>query len=168
MLHGRQVHEMTRFVSGRAGWPQQTCHDGVLHVEGGDMKKARIHIIALCTMLGILNACTITAPTYSSAPLSASPVMQTTPQLRASDRMLYWIEEARELHTMAKHREHEAELAFKQQPGPETDEFVKQMRLFAHRLEETAEYARIQAQEAEREIPPDMIMELQSALLLTR
>lgn len=95
-------------------------------------------------------------------------MVQTAPQLRASDRMLYWIEEARELHTMATHREREAELVVKKQPGPETDEFVKQMRIFAHRLETAAEYARVQAQEAEREIPPEMIMELQSALLMTR
>lgn len=95
-------------------------------------------------------------------------MVQTKPQLRASDRMLYWMEEARELHTMAVHREREAELLVTQQPGPQTDEFVKQMRLFAHRLQEAAEYARGQAQEAEREIPPDMIKELQSAMLMAR
>ncbi|QPD02997.1 MAG: hypothetical protein Nkreftii_000771 [Candidatus Nitrospira kreftii] len=132
------------------------------------MKPTSMHFIALCAVLGILDACSTTGPAYSSAPLRAPPMVQTAPQLRASDRMLYWIEEARELHTMATHREREAELVVKKQPGPETDEFVKQMRIFAHRLEKAAEYARVQAQEAEREIPPEMIMELQSALLMTR
>lgn len=58
---------------------------------------------------------------------------------------------------MATHREQEAELVSKKQPGQTTDEFVKQMRLFAHRLQEAAEYADAQAQEAKQEISRDMI-----------
>ncbi|MDC8448021.1 MAG: hypothetical protein LV473_06665 [Nitrospira sp.] len=132
------------------------------------MKPTRTCSITLCAVLGILDACTTTSLASSPAPLRASPMVQITPHLRASDRLLYWIEEARELHTMAMQREREAELVVKHQPGPEIDEFVKQMRLFAHRLQEAADYARVQAQEAEREIPPDMIKELQSALLMIR
>jgi hypothetical protein len=51
----------------------------------------------------------------------------------------------------------------KTQPGSATNEFVKQMRLFAHQLEEAAVYADTQAKNAAREIPPDMIQQLQSA-----
>ena len=98
----------------------------------------------------------------STAPSTVPVVMQTTLQMRPSDRMFYWYEESRELHAMATHREHEAELVLKKQPGPATDEFVNQMRLFAHRLHEVAEYADAQALEAEKEIPPGMIKQLYS------
>jgi ethanolamine utilization microcompartment shell protein EutL len=84
--------------------------------------------------------------------------------MQAADRMFYWIEEARELHAMAAHREREAELVLKKMPGPSTTEFAKQMRVFIQQLQEAAAYADAQAQQAEREISPDMIRQLHSAL----
>lgn len=71
---------------------------------------------------------------------------------------------ARELHAMARHRDREAELMLKKKPGPATDEFVKQMRQLTRRLHQAATYADVQAKEAEREIPPDMIQQFHSTL----
>lgn len=77
--------------------------------------------------------------------------------------MFGWRGEAQELHAVAMRSEREVELVLRRKPGPAMDEFVKQMRLFAHRLREAAEYAGAQAQEAEHEIPHDMIKQLYSA-----
>jgi hypothetical protein len=90
-----------------------------------------------------------------------------TSQMRSADRMFYWWEEARELHAMATQREREAELMLKKKPGTTTNEFVKQMRQLARQLHQAAIYADSQAKEAEREIPPDMIRQFRSALLMT-
>src|SRR5689334_16635742 len=128
------------------------------------MKLRRMHLIPLCAVLGILDACATIGQASSTAPLTEPPMMQPTSQLRASDRMFYWREEARELHAMATHRMREAELILKKRPGPATSEFVKQMRLFTHQLHEAAEYADAQAKEAERAIPPDVIQQFHSAL----
>ena len=68
---------------------------------------------------------------------------------------------------MATHRDREAELMLKKKPGPATDEFVKQMRRLARQLHQAATYADSQAKEAESEIPPDMIRQFRSALLMT-
>jgi len=129
------------------------------------MKSTGMHSIGLCAVIGILDACTTSGLASSAVPSTALVVAQTTSQqMRASDRMFYWQEEALELHAMATHREREAELVLKNTPGPTTNEFVKRMRLLAHQLQEAAEYADAQAKEAEREIPPDMIQQLHSAL----
>ena len=128
------------------------------------MKPTGTRPIILCLVLGILTACTMSGPVPSTVPPTAPVMMQPTSQMRASDRMLYWIEEARELHAMATHREREAELVWKKYPGPEMDQFVQHMRLLAHQLQGAAEYANAQAQEALREIPPDMLRQLHSAL----
>jgi len=84
--------------------------------------------------------------------------------MQSSDRMFYWLEEARELHAMASHRDREAELMLKKKPGPATNEFVKQMRQLTRRLHQAATYADAQAKEAEREILPDTIQQFHSAL----
>lgn len=128
------------------------------------MKPRRMHVIPLCAVLGILDACSTIRLASSPAALTEPPMTQTMPQMRASDRMFYWQEEARELHAMATHREFEAELILKKKPGSATSEFVKQMRLLAHQLHEAAEYADTQAKEAERAIPPDVIQRLHSAV----
>jgi len=121
------------------------------------MKPARTRLITMCVVFGVLTSCTTNGVVPSTETSTAPVVRSTIPQMRASDRMFYWREEAQELHTMAMRREREAELVLRRKPGPATDEFVKQMRLFAHRLQEAAEYAGAQAQEAEHEIPHDMI-----------
>lgn len=128
------------------------------------MKSTGMRSISLCAVLGILDACTTSGRVPSTVPPTPPVVMQATSQMRASDRMFYWLEEARELHAMATHREREAELILKKKPGPTTNAFVTQMRLFAHQLQGAAQYAIAQAQEAEREIPPDAIQQLHSAL----
>jgi molecular chaperone DnaK (HSP70) len=129
------------------------------------MKSIRMRSVSLCAVLGILDACTTSGLASSAAP-SAGTVLAQTPsqQMRASDRMFYWQEEALELHAMATHRAREAELVLKNAPGPAMNEFVKRMRLLAHQLQEAAEYADAQAKEAEREILPAMIQQLHSAL----
>lgn len=128
------------------------------------MKPARMDSLILCAILGVLDACT-TAGLASSPPLlTTSPVTQETLQMRASDRMFYWIEEARELHAMAGHREREAELMLTQTPGPAASKLVKHIRLLVHQLYQAADYADTQAKEAEREIPLDMLEQLHSAL----
>ncbi len=128
------------------------------------MKPTGMCLIACYVVIGILTACT----TSGSAPptvFSPTPVVaQPTAQIRASDRMFYWREEARELHAMASHREREAELMSKTKPGPTTHEFVEQMQALAHQLHQAAAYADVQAEQAEREIPPDMLQQLHSAL----
>ncbi len=119
--------------------------------------------IIFCGMLGILPACAMNGSAQPTAPSTEPAATQTVSQMRASDRMFYWREEGRELHAMARLRERETDLLLKTQPGPATTEFAKQMRLFAHQLEEAADYADTQAKNAAREIPPDMIQQLQSA-----
>lgn len=128
------------------------------------MRPRGRHFLILWAVLDIFTACTANSLTPSAAPSTAPIVASTTSQMRSSDRMFYWREEAQELHAMAKHREREAELILKKKPGPATNEFVKQMRLLAHRLHEAAGYADAQAEEAEREILPDMIKQFHSAL----
>lgn len=128
------------------------------------MKPTVTYPIILCVVLGILTACTMSGPVPSTVSPTTPVVMQPTPQMRASDRMFYWQEEARELYAMVTHREREAELVWKKYPGPEMDQFVQHMRLLTHQLQEAAEYANAQAQEAEREIPPDVLQQLHSAL----
>ena len=130
---------------------------GLLCTKESPMKPPIMHVFTLCVVLLLLVACTMNSSAQSTTSSTNSVVRQTTPQMRPSDRMFYWYEEARELHSMATHREQEAELVLKKQPGPTTDEFVKQMRLFAHRLQEAAEYADAQAREAKREVSGDMI-----------
>lgn len=125
------------------------------------MKSLRMHSIGLCAVLGILDACTTSGLASPATPVLTQTTSQ---QMRASDRMFYWQEEALELHAMATHREQEAELVLKNTPGPAISEFVKRMRLLAHQLQEAAEYADTQAKEAEREIPPAIIQQLHSAL----
>ncbi len=132
------------------------------------MKATSMYPIALCAVIGILNACTTLDHSSPTASLTAPLVVQRTSQMRASDRMFYWIEEARELHAMATHRAREAELVLKKYPGPSTNEFVQHMRLFAHQLQEAADYADGQAKEAEQEVPPEIIQQLPSAVRVTR
>lgn len=125
------------------------------------MKPTGMRPIILCAVLVLLDACTMNGLAQSTTvPLPAPVVMQPTSHMRPSDRMLYWYEESRELHAMAMHREREAELILRKKPGPATNEFVRQMRVFAHQLHETAAFADAQAKEAEQEIPPDMITQL--------
>lgn len=127
------------------------------------MNAKDMHSISLCGMLGVLTACAVNGSVQPTAPSTAPAATQSVSQMRASDRMFYWREEGRELHAMARLRERETDLLLKTKPGPVTNEFVKQMRLFAHQLEEAAVYADTQAKNAAREIPPDMIQQLQSA-----
>ena len=124
------------------------------------MKPKTLRPAVLCTAIGILNACTTAGLSSSTAPMLESSVMQTKPQMRASDRILYWLEEARELHDMATHREREAELILMTGPGPSTNAFVKHMRVLAHQLNEVAQYADQQAKEAEAEISPEELQQL--------
>jgi len=128
------------------------------------MKPMGMCPVACYVMLGILTACTTSSPAPPTASSPTPVVTQPTPQIRASDRMFYWHEEAQELHTMAMHREREAELMLRKTPGPTTQEFVKHMRQLAHQLHQAATYADVQAKEAEREIPPGMIQQFHSAL----
>lgn len=128
------------------------------------MNATEMHSITFCGVLGILTACTANGWAQPTAPSTAPVATQAALQMRASDRMFYWREEGRELHAMARHRERETELLLKTKPGPATNEFVKQMRLFARQLEEAADYADTQAEKAAREIPPDVIQQLHSAL----
>lgn len=128
------------------------------------MKPIGLHPIALCAVLGILDACTTNGLAQSTLPATVPIETPTMPQMRASDQMFYWIEESRELHAMATHREREAELILKKKPGLATNEFVRRMHLLVHQLHQAADYAQVQAQEAERDIPPDILHELQSAL----
>ena len=128
------------------------------------MKPTGMCPTACYVMFAILTACTTSgsAPPAASAPTPV--VTQPTSQIRASDRMFYWREEARELHAMATHRDREAELMLRKKPGSTTHEFVKQMQQLAHQLHQAATYADAQAKEAEREIPPDMLQQFHSAL----
>lgn len=128
------------------------------------MKRSSMHLFTLGAILQILTACATRDSAPSTASSTASAVTQTTSQMRSSDRMFYWLEEARELHAMASHRDQEAELMLKKKPGPATNEFVKQLRQFTRQLHQAATYADVQAKEAEREIPPDMIQQFHSAL----
>ncbi len=128
------------------------------------MKSPGMRPITLSAVLGILHACTAAGPASSISRFSEPVEAQMTAQMRASDRMYYWREESRELHAMATHREREAELVLRTQHGSTTNEFVKQMRLLARQLRQAAEYADAQAKEAERQIPPDTIQRLHSAL----
>ncbi|BFU89228.1 MAG: hypothetical protein NTAFB01_04150 [Nitrospira sp.] len=128
------------------------------------MKPRGMHVLTLWAVLAILTACTTSGPTPSTAPSPASIVTQPTSQMRSSDRMFYWQEEARELHAMASHTDREAELMLKNKPGSTTGEFVKQMRQLAYQLHQAAAYADVQAEEAEREISPKMIPQFHSAL----
>jgi hypothetical protein len=128
------------------------------------MEPTRMYPTACYVLVGILTACTTGGP---APPAMSSPtpvVTQSTSQIRASDRMFYWHEEAQELHTMAMHREREAELMLRKTSGPTTHKFVKHMRQLAHQLHQAATYADVQAKEAEREIPPDMLQQFPSAL----
>jgi hypothetical protein len=99
------------------------------------MKPTGMCPAAACyVVLGILTACTTNGPAPPTAS-SPTPVMtQPTSQIRASDRMFYWREEARELHAMATHRDREAEFMLRKKPGSTTHEFVKQMQQLAHQL----------------------------------
>lgn len=128
------------------------------------MKPSSMHFFTLWAILQILTACATNGSAPSTVPSTASAVMQTTSQIQSSDRMFYWLEEARELHAMASHRDREAELMLKKKPGPATNEFVKQMRQLTRRLHQAATYAEAQAKEAEQEIMPDMIQQFHSAL----
>ncbi|WHZ27368.1 MAG: hypothetical protein OJF51_002165 [Nitrospira sp.] len=128
------------------------------------MKRSSMHFFTLGVILQILTACATRDSAPSTASSTASAVTQATSQMRSSDRMFYWLEEARELHAMASHRDREAELMLKKKPGPATNEFVKQMRQLTRQLHQAATYADTQAKEAEREIPPDMIQQFHSAL----
>ena len=121
------------------------------------MKPTAMHSVTLCVVVLLLVACTRNGLAQSTASPRGSVVAQTSSQMRPSDQMFYWYEEARELHSMAAHTEHEAELVLKQQPGPTTDDFVKRMRSFAHRLHEAAKYADAQAQQIEQNISPHRI-----------
>lgn len=129
------------------------------------MKSTGMGSITFWGVLGILTGCTTSGLAPSPAPYTAPVVKQLTSQIRSSDRMLYWQEEARELHAMGTHREREAELVLKKKPGPTTNEFATQMRFFAQQLHEAAGYADAQAKETERELPRDMIQQLNSAAL---
>ena len=118
------------------------------------MRTTGIRPITLCVVLGLFNSCTTRNLALSTAPSLEPAANQTTSRpIRASDRMFYWREEARELHEMANHREREAELVLKKQPGAATNEFVKQMRSLAHQLHAAAEYADAEARQAEQEVP---------------
>ena len=128
------------------------------------MKPKGVHFLTVWAVLEILTACTTSGPAPSMASSSAPVMTQAASQMRSSDRMFYWREEARELHAMASHRDREAELMLKTKPGPATSAFVKQMRQFAHQLHQAATYADVQAKEAEREIPPDLIQQFHSTL----
>ncbi len=125
------------------------------------MKPSSMHFFTMWAILQILTACATNDSAPSTVPSTTSA---TTSQMRSSDRMFYWLEEARELHAMASHRDREAELMLQNKPGPATNEFVKQMRQLTRRLHQAATYADVQAKEAEREIPPDMIQQFHSAL----
>lgn len=128
------------------------------------MNATEMHSITFCVVLGILTVCTVNGSAQPTASSTGPVAAQAISQMRASDRMFYWQEEGRELHAMARHRERETELILKTKPGPATNEFVKQMRFFAHQLEEAADYADTQAKQAAQEIPPDVIQQLHSAL----
>ena len=128
------------------------------------MNPKGMHALTVWAFLAILTACTTSGPAPSIASSSTPVITQAASQMRSSDRMFYWREEARELHAMASQRAREAALMLKKKPGPATNEFVRQMRQFAHQLHQAATYADVQAKEAEREIPPDMIQQFHSAL----
>ena len=128
------------------------------------MKPTGMCPTACYVVLGILTACTTNGPAPPTASFPTPVVTHPTLQIRASDRMFYWREEARELHAMATHRDREAELMLRKKPGSTTHEFVKQMQQLAHQLHQAATYADAQAKEAEREIPPDMLQQFHSAL----
>jgi len=128
------------------------------------MKPRGMHFFTLWAILAILTACTTSGPASSTALSTAPVVTQTTSQMRSSDRMFYWREEARELHAMATHTDREADLILKKKPGLATNEFVKQMRKLAHQLHQAATYADVQAKEAEQEVPSDAILQFHSAL----
>jgi len=118
------------------------------------MTTTGVFPITLCAILGIFDTCTTTGLALSCEPSAAEVVTGTTSQqLRAADRMFYWREEARELHGMAKHREREADLVLKKNPGTTTNEFVEQMRSLAHQLHAAAKFADAKAREAEQEMP---------------
>lgn len=126
------------------------------------MKPTAMHSVTLYAVLLLLVACTMNSLAQSTVSPTGPVVTQTASQMRPSDQMFYWHEEARELHSMATHTEQEAELVLKQQSGPTTDEFVKRMRSFAYRLHEAATYADAQAQQMEQNISPHRIERLHS------
>ena len=119
------------------------------------MKPSSMHFFTLWAILQILTPCETDGSAQSNATSTAAAVIKRTSQIQSSDRMFYWLGEARELHAMASHRDREAELMLKKKPGPATNEFVKQMRQLTRRLHQAATYADAQAKEAEQEIMPD-------------
>ncbi|MFY4728560.1 hypothetical protein [Nitrospira sp. BLG_2] len=125
------------------------------------MKPSSMHFFTVWAILQILTACATNDSAPSTVPSTTSA---TTSQMRSSDRMFYWLEEARELHAMASHRDREAELMLQNKPGPATNEFVKQMRQLTRRLHQAATYADAQANEAKQEILPDMVQQFHSTL----
>ena len=83
------------------------------------------------------------------APNSKVPPVETVSWSRLSSdeithRFDYWREEAMELHSMAAHREREAELISKKDGSAE--ELVTHMRALARQLHAAADYADQQAQ----------------------
>lgn len=105
------------------------------------MKMTRMFSIIFCSLCGVLDGCATGHSSSLPSTHQASATTEVTTELRPSDRMFYWCEEARELREMAKHREREAELVLKKYPGPGMDQFIQHMRLLAHQLEEAADYA---------------------------
>lgn len=57
------------------------------------MKPSSMHFFTLWAILQIFTACATNESASSTAPSTASAVMQTTSQMRSSDRMFYWLEE---------------------------------------------------------------------------
>lgn len=128
------------------------------------MKPIGTRSIILREACGILTACAIGGSAFTTT-LSMVPAgVETNDYMSASDRMSYWHEEARELQAMATQRTRESQVVLNKYPGPGMNQFVQHMQRLAHQLQEAADYANTQAHDAEREIPPDMLAQLQSVL----
>jgi len=114
-------------------------------------------VIEVGVALSLLVGCAAGGPAVPERRSDATATAQPTSPMRASDRMFYWREEARELHDMANRREREADLLSGSGQETPANEVVVRMRSLAKQLRAAAEYADEQAQEAARQMPHGMV-----------
>ncbi len=120
------------------------------------MRSRMLFIIGVGAALGLLVGCAAGGPATPVRTSDATTMTQHSSPMRASDRMFYWREEARELHEMAERREREADVLSKGGPGTTANELAARMGSLAKQLRSAAEYADEQTQVAAREVPRGM------------
>lgn len=119
--------------------------------------RNRMLVIGMGAALSLLVGCAAGRPVSPEGSSDATAMTQPASPMRASDRMFYWREEARELHDMANRRDREADLLSRNGQATPANGVVARMRSLAQQLRAAAEYADEQAQEAAREVPHGMV-----------